>query len=87
MLDEVVVLLHIRDLWIYTVDSVNLEIESVWAVANTVADDSLKLKNAKGGVKGSSTSKLLSYIYVFLILSSEVKHQFIAHTQLSFIQH
>lgn len=85
MLDEV--LLHVRDLWTYAVDSANLEIYSALAIASTVADVSSKLKHAEGGVKVSSMSKLLLYIYGFLILHSEVKHQLTAHTQLCFIQH
>lgn len=87
MFAEVAVPLHIRDLWTYIVDSVNLEIYSCLAIASTAAEDSLKLKNAKGGIRVSSMSRLLPYIYGFLMLHSEVKHQFIAHTQLCSVQH
>lgn len=60
MLVEVAVPLHIRDLWSYIVDAVNLAIYAALAIASTVADDSLKLKNAQCGVKVFPTSKLLS---------------------------
>lgn len=79
--------LHIRDLCTYIVDSVNLKIYSSLAIVSTVPDDSSKLKNPEGSMKVSSMSKLLSYICGFLILQSEVKPQFIAHTQLCSIQH
>lgn len=55
MLVEVAVPLHVRDLWTYVVDAVNLAISSALAIASTVADDSLKLKNAEGCVKVFST--------------------------------
>lgn len=82
MLDEVAVPLHIRYLWTYIVDSANLDIYST--LKNAVADDSLKLKTAEDGVKVYSRSKLLSYLYGFLILHPEVKHQFIAQYSATF---